>query len=193
MSDNIRRMTERRSPKSLIFSIFFLILLVAGGIAFFKLFEREKPQVTFTNEINNFGLEKKIGFVVSDSRSGIQSVDMMLVQGDNKARIFSRHFTRIDYLDPGPKRLEETITVDTGPTAFKDGAAELVVTVNDFSLWNWMAGNNTTMTFPVTMDTKPPKISILHSTRYVRPGGSGIIVYQISEEVEEHGVISTAI
>ena len=188
MSDNIRRMTERRSPKSLIFSIFFLIILVAGGIAFFKLFEREKPQVTFTNEINNFGLEKKIGFVVSDSRSGIQSIDMMLVQGDNKARIFSRRFTRKDYLDPGPKRLEETITVDTGPTAFKDGAAELIVTVSDFSMWNWMGGNETTMTYPVTMDTKPPKISILHSTRYVSTGGSGMIVYKMSEQVEEHGV-----
>ncbi len=188
MSDSIKRMTEKRTPKSLIFLLLFLILLVAGGIAFFLLFEREKPQVSFTGNISNFGLEKKIGFVVTDSRSGIQAIDMILVQGDNKARIFSQQFTRKGYADPGPKRLEKTITVDTGPTAFKDGAAELVVTVRDFSMWNWMAGNETSMTYPVNMDTKPPKISILHSTRYVSSGGSGMIVYKINEPVEEHGV-----
>ena len=189
MSSSIERMTEKRTPRSLIFTVLFLILLVAGGIAFFKLFEREKPQVSFTGDISNFGLQKKIGFVVTDSRSGIQAIDMMLVQGDNKARIFSRQFTRKGYFnDAGTHRLEETITVDTGPTAFKDGTAELVVTVRDFSMWNWMAGNKTSMTYPVNMDTRPPKISILHSTRYVSSGGSGMIVYTISEPVEEHGV-----
>ena len=188
MSDSIERMTGKRSPKSLIFTFLFLMLLVTAGIAFYILFEREKPQVNFTGDISNFGLEKKISFVVSDSRSGIQSIDIMLVQGDNKARIFSRQLTRKDYVDPGPKRIEETITVDTGPSAFQDGTAELVVTVRDFSFSNWMAGNETVMQYPVTMDTKPPKISILHSTRYVSNGGSGMIVYKITEDVEEHGV-----
>jgi murein DD-endopeptidase MepM/ murein hydrolase activator NlpD len=181
-------MTEKRTPKSLILTLLFLVLLVVGGVAFYKLYEREKPQVNFTGDISNFGLEKKISFVVTDSRSGIQSIDMMLVQGKDKARIFSRQFIRQGYAVPGPKRIEETITVDTGPTAFQDGSAELVVTVHDFSFSNWLAGNKTVMKYPVTMDTKPPKISILHSTRYVSNGGSGMIVYKISEEVEEHGV-----
>jgi murein DD-endopeptidase MepM/ murein hydrolase activator NlpD len=174
--------------KSLILTFLFMALLVVGGIAFYILYEREKPQVNFIGDISNFGLEKKLSFEVADSRSGIQSIDMMLVQGKNKARIFNRQFIRKGYAEPGPKRLSETITVDTGPTAFQDGNAELIVTVRDFSFSNWLAGNETVMTFPVIMDTKPPKISILHSTRYVSNGGSGMVVYKISEDVEEHGV-----
>jgi murein DD-endopeptidase MepM/ murein hydrolase activator NlpD len=62
------------------------------------------------------------------------------------------------------------------------------VTVRDFSFSNWMAGNETVMTYPVILDTHPPKISILHSTRYVSPGGSGMVVYKINDTVEKHGL-----
>ena len=60
MSDSIERMTEKKTPKSLIFTVLFLLLVVAGGIAFYKLYEREKPQVSFSGDISNFGLEKEL-------------------------------------------------------------------------------------------------------------------------------------
>jgi hypothetical protein len=189
MSDSIERLSAKKSPKSLIFTLLFLVLMVASGVAFFILFEREKPQISFSGDLSSFGLQKKLNFVVTDSRSGIQSIEISLNQGDNKARIFSRQFPRQGYsANAGPNRIEETITVDAGPTAFKDGGAELIATIRDFSLWNWMAGNETVMKYSVTMDTKPPKISLLHSTRYVTPGGSGMVAYKLSEEVAEHGV-----
>jgi hypothetical protein len=45
MSDSIGKMTEKRSAKSMIISLFILALVVSGAIAFFKYYEREKPQI----------------------------------------------------------------------------------------------------------------------------------------------------
>jgi murein DD-endopeptidase MepM/ murein hydrolase activator NlpD len=189
MSDSIGKMTEKRSAKSMIISLFILALVVSGAIAFFKYYEREKPQISFKGDISTFGLNKEVEFTVSDSRSGISKVELVLVQGNKSEKVYGKEFSRIGFFDhDGPKRLEEKITLESGAWDLTDGKAELQVTVRDFSFSNWMAGNETVMTYPVILDTHPPKISILHSTRYVSPGGSGMVVYKINDTVEKHGL-----
>ena len=189
MSDTIGRMTKKNSPKTIIISMFFLAIAVAGAIAFFKYYEREKPQVSFHGDISTFGLTKEVKFTVSDSRSGISMIEIVLTQGDKSAKIYGKKFSRLGFFEHnGPKRLEETVTLVSSALGFTDGKAELQVTVRDFSFWNWMAGNEIVMAYPVNLDTHPPKISILHSTRYVSPGGSGMVIYKIDDAVEKHGL-----
>ena len=167
----------------------FLLLIVAVGIGFFKYYEREKPQFNFKGDVSVFGVQKEVSFSVSDSRSGISFVEIVLVQDNTSAKIFETAFSRQGFFaHNGPNKLDETFVLEAGAMGFKDGEAELQVTVRDFSFWNWKAGNETVATYPVTLDTHPPKISIIHSTRYVSPGGSGIVVYKISDTAEKHGV-----
>ena len=173
----------------MIVSLFILALIVSGVLAFFKYYEREKPQISFHGDIAAFGLSKEVKFTVSDSRSGISLVEIVLLQGNKIAKVYGKEFSRLGFFEHnGPKKLEETVTFEVGALGFTDGKAELQVTVRDFSFWNLMAGNETVVTYPVTMDTHPPKITILHSTRYVSPGGSGMVVYKISDTIETHGL-----
>ena len=189
MSDSLDKMSSKRSAKSTIISLFILLLIVAAAIGFFKFYEQEKPQISFHDDISIFGLNKEVNFTVTDSRSGISLVEILLSQGNKSAKVYRKKFSRQGFFEHnGPERIEEKVTLKTGSMGFKDGAAELKVTVRDFSFWNWMAGNEVTKTYPVTMDTRPPKISILHSTRYVSPGGSGMVVYKINDAVENHGL-----
>jgi murein DD-endopeptidase MepM/ murein hydrolase activator NlpD len=189
MSDSIERMTEKKSAKSIFISLFFLALLAAGAIVLFKYYEREKPQIRFHGDISTFGLTKEVKFSVSDARSGISLVEMILNQGDKNTKIYGKEFSRLGFFEHnGPKEIEETIILKTDALGLVDGNAELRVRVRDFSFWNWKNGNETLMTYPVTLDTHPPRISILHSTRYVSPGGSGMVVYKIDDTVEKHGL-----
>ncbi len=189
MSDSFERLSAKKSPTSMIVSLFILALIVAGAIAFFKYYEREKPQISFHGDITAFGLSKEVEFSVTDSRSGISLVEIFLVQGNKKEKIYGKEFSRQGFFEHnGPKKLDETVALEVGALGFTDGKAELQVIVRDFSFWNWMGGNETVVTYPVTMDTHPPKISILHSTRYVSPGGSGMVVYKISDTVKTHGL-----
>jgi hypothetical protein len=42
---------------------------------------------------------------------------------------------------------------------------------------------------PVTMDTKPPKVTLSHAQRAIHPGGSGVVLYTVSEQPGRHGVM----
>jgi len=189
MSDSIERMTGKKSAKSMILALFFLALIAAGAITVFKYYEREKPQISFYGDIATFGVTKELKFAVSDARSGISLVEMVLTQGDKSEKIYGKEFSRQGFFEHnGPKKLEETVSLNSGALGLTDGKAELVVRVRDFSFWNWMSGNETVMTYPVILDTHPPKIIILHSTRYVSPGGSGMVIYKIDDTVAKHGL-----
>jgi hypothetical protein len=189
MSDSLGKMTEKRSARSMIMSLFFLALLAVIVIAFFKYYEREKPQISFQGDISTIGLTKEIKFTAADARSGISLVEITMTQGDKSTKLYEKKFSRLGFFENnGPKQLEETVTLDSRDLGFSDGKAELQATVRDFSFWDWMDGNKTVLTSPVVIDTHPPKISILHSTRYVSPGGSGMVVYKIDDAVEKHGL-----
>ena len=189
MADSIEKMTGKRSIKSMISLLIFCLLIGAGGIGFYKFYEREKPQFSFKEDVSILGLQKEITFSAVDSRSGVSFIEIALVQGDKSVKIYEKNFSRLGFFaNNGPERLDETVVLEAGALGFSDGAAEMLVTVRDFSYWNWMAGNETVSSFPVTLDTHPPKITLLHSTRYVSPGGSGIVVYKINDKVEKHGV-----
>ena len=189
MSENLEGLKEKKSFKSKIISLFLLLLIGSAAFVFYKYYEREKPQMSFHGDISIFGLNKEVKFTATDSRSGISMVEILLSQGNKSAKVYGKEFSRQGFFGHnGPGQLKETITIESGSLGFTDGTAELKVTVRDFSFWNWMAGNETVMTYPVTLDTHPPKISILHSTRYVSPGGSGMVVYRISDTAENHGL-----
>jgi murein DD-endopeptidase MepM/ murein hydrolase activator NlpD len=189
MSDTIERMTRKKFPWLIVISLFLLALIAAGAIVFYKYYEREKPQIVFHGDISTFGQTKELKFTVTDTRSGISLVEMILAQDDKSAKIYGKEFSRQGFFEHnGPKKIDETISLESKTLGLTDGKAELLVRVRDFSFWNWMSGNETVLTYPVIIDTHTPRISILHSTRYVSPGGSGMVLYKIDEAAARHGL-----
>jgi murein DD-endopeptidase MepM/ murein hydrolase activator NlpD len=170
--------------------VFILLLVVGGAVAGFILFETEKSHVTLNKEILFLGGPREIQLRAVDKRSGIQQISITLQQAGKEYQLFSRRFSRQAWLSQaGPTEVEETITLNAQHAGAKEGAAEIFVTVHDFSLNGGLKGNATTLLFPVTIDTKPPRVLIEHSQRYITPGGSGIVVYSVSEPAERHGVM----
>ncbi|NOQ46452.1 MAG: peptidoglycan DD-metalloendopeptidase family protein, partial [Desulfobulbaceae bacterium] len=88
----------------------------------------------------------------------------------------------------GPYEVEETVVLDPKKTGLKDGKAELVVAVRDFSLNGKFKGNENIIRLPVIIDTKPPRVTVDHAQLYIRSGGSGIVIYNLSEATDRHGV-----
>lgn len=168
--------------------IFGLVIAVIVG-ALVKLYEREKPQVTLLTDISRFGVSKEISMSIVDEKSGVRSVHVVLTQNKNQKKLLDKKFKpqRLVFRS-GPKTVEETFTVNSRSLGFRDGVAELEITIKDYSWWSWMAGNVATFKYPVILDTRPPIVSILHSPRYIKSGSGGLVIYKISEPVEKHGV-----
>ncbi|MHB1015568.1 MAG: M23 family metallopeptidase [Desulfurivibrionaceae bacterium] len=173
-------------------------LLVLGGAGLLGLVlatffwlagDMGKPQVVISGDSAHIGLTRKISFAASDAKSGLRSVQVVLTQDNKKAVLFEKVYPRRGYFSgAGPKKIEQAIEITPKTLGFKDGPAELVVTVADFSWWNWLKGNITEQSSAVTIDTKPPVISVMDSPQYIKGGGAGVVVYRVNEPVGRHGV-----
>ncbi len=192
-------MTKLNRPKKrsramatgrLIIFLFLITAVIAALIGGALIFEPEKPIIVTGKNIEYLGKKVSFPIQVSDKRSGLKSIIVSIKQGSTEKEIFSKQFPRSGWLsNAGPASHSETLSFETKNISLKDGSAELIVTAHDFSLKGGLQGNETVQRFPVEIDTKPPKIRIRHTQRYILPGGSGIVVYSLSEEASKHGVV----
>lgn len=74
------------------------------------------------------------------------------------AVLLERSFPRAAWFKPaGPQTLDEKVVIDAQKAGIKEGQAELVVSVRDFSLNGLFKGNETLQRISVIMDTVAPR------------------------------------
>jgi hypothetical protein len=192
MTKHIRlRSSSRRGG---FFKTFFLALAslaaVALAVAAFLLFEFEKPTLVLEKEIKYLGGKVELPLRVTDQKSGISAIVITLKQGEKTELLMEKTFPRQAWFKPaGPAAISEKVVIDAQKAGIKEGQAELLISVRDFSLNGLFKGNETLQRIPVTMDTKPPKVTIAHAQLAIHPGGSGMVLYTISEPPGKHGVM----
>ncbi len=153
------------------------------------LYEREAPQVNLVTDLAHTGRSKKVDLAVTDAKRGLRQVVVWLVQGKRRTKVFEQEFPPQGALRlSGPPRAEVSFELTPEALKYQDGEAELQVQARDYSWWNWRHGNLTEVSFPTTLDTHPPLVQIVGSTRYIVPGGSGVVTFKINEPVAEEGV-----
>jgi len=182
------------SRKGGFFKMFFLALATTAGLALavvaFLLFEFEKPTLVLDKQIKYLGGRIELPLHATDNKSGISAVIITLAQGDKSATLLERTFPRAAWFKPaGPQSLNEKVVIDAQKAGIKEGDAELIILVRDFSLNGLFKGNRTLTRIPVTMDTVPPKVALVHGQRVIQPGGSGMALYTVAELPARHGVL----
>lgn len=182
--------TPQKARKSSILFILSAAVFIAAAVLLVKLYEREKPSISpLADEITQIGRQSTIHVAAQDHKSGIHSVSVSLVQGEKSKNVLSEKFSRQGYLDnAGPEIFAKDISINARKLGFNDGEASLEIEVRDYSWWSWMAGNSTTLSLNVLIDTKPPQITIVDTPRYILQGGSGMVVYRLDEKSANHGV-----
>lgn len=182
---------ENSNSKVLRLTLLALVsFFVLAGWLLVKGFELEKPQVAMPADVGRIGPNKEIAMVLTDAKSGVRFVQVTLKQDKTVAVLFEKRFPREGYLtDAGPNRVEERFVIAPSSHGIKDGAAELVVRVRDYSWWGWFHGSLTEGKYQVVVDTRPPMVSIVESPRGIRSGSAGLVVYRVNEPVGQHGVL----
>lgn len=169
--------------------LFFLLLLLGGGIyAGMIYFEKELPKVNFTETPEYIGTSSALTIIAKDAKSGLRSLIVSISQNGKEHLIVDKRFERLGFSGQmGAANHSETIEVNVKSLKLKDGEAEISIIVRDYSLLNFFKGNETTINHTVTVDTSPPVIRIVHAEKYIEPGGSGIVIYQMKGEASRHG------
>ncbi len=185
---SINRNRPTRSGRFLLTILLILILItIAGGYILF--FESEKPDAGFGSTGEYVGQDSIVEYLVSDKKSGIRSISLYAAQGETQKVLHTVTFPRSSYKgQAGPLEDNKSLPFNGLKHGFKDGSLTLTLEVTDFSFNGWLKGNKTVVEKHVTIDTKPPRIQIIHDEKYIIPGGSGVAIYRLFEKDSRHGV-----
>ncbi len=190
MNMRIGKKRSRGNKLGKVFLFFMLLLLISGGgYSYIVIFEDKEPDIKLINPPKYIGDLTDISFLITDERSGIRSVQATIEQKDKEKLLYNKEFDRIGLTGQmGPLKHQRTTTFDSKRAKFTEGDATIRITVRDYSLRGFFKGNTAILEHTVSIDTQPPKINLLHSERYISPGGSGIVIYRLKGDSSQHGV-----
>ena len=179
----------RRNAFRLSLTFFLILILVVAGIGAALFLEGEKPQITLRDNPDFIGSSSEIGFSVTDLKSGLRSVKVVIKQTKKEKELFANTYPRTGYTGKiGPAEEKRTLLFEPRKAGFSDGPAEIEIEAHDYSFRGLFTGNVSILKRNITIDTQPPKIDLLHNERYIRPGGSGIAIYRLSPDAVSSGV-----
>ena len=157
-----------------------VILALAGAGAYFLLRDMSGPSVTISPELKGrVGLAQNMELDMSD-KSGVQSVTVTVKRGEQSMTVLQQTF--------GTLETQRRVSFNLKETRLPEGAFELEIKAVDGSYAGFGRGNATTLNLPLVLDSQPPRIAVRTGPPAVYRGGSGLIVYTVSEDVDQTGV-----
>ena len=125
----------------------------------------------------------------ADGKSGLRHLRVRISQGEIAKELYVEEIPRNGFTGMiGQPQKTVKIPFNPADSGFQDGPAQIVLEAYDYSLRGLLKGNKTIVTHELSIDTTPPKVSILHSEQYINPGGTGIAIYRLTDPVITSGV-----
>ncbi|MBT8347135.1 MAG: M23 family metallopeptidase [Desulfofustis sp.] len=184
------RLRHSKSRSKSTFLIFFFLLLTGcGAVVFFLFFEGEKPNLALDSPLTYLGKNSLVEISAADNKSGLRQLRVKISQGEVVKELYLEQFPRkgVTGVVGEPQKMVK-IPFNPAESGFKDGPAQIVLEAYDYSLRGLLKGNRTSISKELSIDTTPPKVSVLHSEQYINPGGTGIAIYRLTDPEITSGV-----
>lgn len=184
--------------KNRIFSsnVFFVVLLlVVIGLPvlgiFFIFLENEKPvvKVDIPGETIYIGSSTAVPVSFSDGKRGLRKARIEIVKEGKVMPFFEKEYEKEGFFKGGKSKNDLlNLSIEPAKIGLADGKAVLRMNVWDYSWQRWWNGNITTVEKDIVFDTKRPEMDILSGIQNLNQGGTGIVIYKLSESCERNGV-----
>jgi murein DD-endopeptidase MepM/ murein hydrolase activator NlpD len=166
-----------------------LALLVLLVVLVCTVAEPLAPTATLTAP-DVLGPTTPIEVTAHDRGWGLADVEVRLVPtGGGPARVLAHEtFPRTLGIGSGVRETTVTTRIDAGDGAPPEGPARLEVRARD---WSWLNvfRSAPTVVRTATVDVTPPRLEVLTSQHRVEVGGSELLVYRVSPDTTESGVV----
>ncbi len=158
---------------------------------FITYFEGNAPQIETTGLTPYMGQKNHFSLTVSDVGRGLRDIQVVIKQKDVEKQILSKTFAKVPQNDSSTNSAKKVaVDVDIKKLGLEEGEATLSISATDYSFRRFFKGNLFTITQKLTIDTNPPKITIIHSERYIQPGGTGIVIYTVDDAVSQEVIVN---
>ncbi len=180
---------KKNSPKAWLLGLVVLVLAVPLTILLVKRMEGRAPTVALEMESASVGAERSLTLKVADEQNGIRQVWVGILKDGKETVLLDKQFPAANILMGGIMR-EETLTVPVDPQAhgITDGKATLRLVVRDYSWRHWGSGNQNYQEHQIVIDTLAPSIDVVSGPLNIAQGGSGVVIYKLSEDCPTSGV-----
>ena len=148
------------------------------------------PTIEVNNPERYVGRTSVLDFSVETPGAALDGVEAVLEQGDSRISLFS-------LAAPGEARVEQetheririvrTFDLDDLPGT-TEGPARLIVTAVRPVLYG-LRQVSTSRTHPLELRFEPPRLTVLSAQHYVNHGGTEMVVYRVTPNDVESGVI----
>ena len=167
---------------------FIIVLLPVAWVTIGKL-EGKKPSILIEPLPRFIGKTQTLSVSVSDAQSGVRKVWIGLIKDGKETTLLQKHFPSSGIIGGGVKREASfNIKIEPESLGITDGKAMLRMVAKDYSWRSWFKGNTTYLEKDVIIDTKPPGLEILTRIHNISQGGTGLVIYRLSEPCLDSGV-----
>jgi murein DD-endopeptidase MepM/ murein hydrolase activator NlpD len=175
----------------LVRAFFFLVLLAAlgAGGAYLYAGRLPKPQIQINKPDKYVGIATPLDVVVTAPGATLSKLTIILDQGGTQTPLYTQGDTTV----PAPKvegdriLINRVIGKETVPT-IKSGPAKIIITAA-----RKVARNIRTVESTVTRDVEVrlerPRVSVVSTHHYINLGGTEMIVYRVTPNDVESGVL----
>jgi hypothetical protein len=170
--------------------ILLTMLIVALVVFLMQRLEGKPPEFAFEMDSPALGARQTLTMEVADVKSGLRNVWVGVIQEGREAVLLDKTFPSEGILKGGSVNVE-TLEVAFVPRdkGITDGDATLRLVARDYSWRRWGKGNIQVRDLAVRIDTRPPVIEVLSRQHYLAQGGSGLVIYKLSEACTVSGVM----
>ena len=169
-------------PTVIIFIIFIWFLMT--------IFEGEKPFAELTPLPEYINKSIAFNFMASDGKMGLKDVKVSIKQDGPAIPLLKKSFPYKGLFNKnGIHAFGEEFTLSPKQLNLVQGQANLIIEIHDFSKRRGGDGNLTILEHKMIVDTIPPSMTALSRSHNVNIGGSGLIIYRVSTDTRESGVL----
>ena len=164
--------------RSALFSLILIVVAAVGGYPYF--FGTKAPVVSLVPDQGLIAATKKMALKVDSPRANLQSLTVTARQGERTATLVNRSFP------PATHTAAETVTLSAAK--MQDGPLTIDIFARATAEQYGMAKTSRKQ-YSFTLENKPPTVAVLTTAHNIRRGGSALVVYTVSKEVEKTGVV----
>jgi murein DD-endopeptidase MepM/ murein hydrolase activator NlpD len=165
--------------------------LIVLGIGVFRV--GPPPEIRIVAGAPAIGKQTGISVEVSETRRGLSSIKVELVQGDKTRTLQEKSYRpRGQFQFWGSPTVRETITCEAGRAAIPwliEGNAVIRVTAGRTGTW-LRNPDSVIQELSLPVRLTPPPLQVRSSRTYAAQGGSEVVVYQVGESAVRDGVRS---
>ena len=158
-----------------IFTVLLIGIIAGGGFVLLSpQFEQNKPVIKL-NSNQFWNLKDKISLDLSDA-SGIKYYKVTFIDGTKEIIMDEK------ILSNPSKKLALKLNPPKLDMFYKGVAVKIKVEATDNSKWNFLNGNSVVKVFDIKIDNKKPVANVVENSRYIREGGSAVVVVKVKDD-----------